>query len=205
MSMLDMTLREFSDALAAKSSVPGGGGASALAAALGAALGTMVCNYTVGKAKYAAVEPEIRELMAQAEELREELLACIDGDAEAFEPLSRAYSVPKDDPHRAEVMEDCLRRAASVPMRILELSCRAILLHRELAEKGSVLMASDAGTGVVLCWGAMYGAAMNVRVNTKLMSNREYADGLNAKVDGLMAEHWKIADEVYESVYGRYA
>ncbi len=205
MSMLDMTIREFSDALAAKASVPGGGGASALAAALGAALGTMVCNYTVGKAKYAAVEPDIRELMVQAEELREELLACIDGDAEAFEPLSRAYSIPKDDPTRAEVMEACLRKAASVPMRILELSCRGILLHRELAEKGSSLMASDAGTGVVLCWGAMYGAAMNVRVNTKLMSDRNYADELNQKVDGLMAEHWKIADEVYESVYGRYA
>ncbi len=205
MPMLDMTLREFSDSLAAKSAVPGGGGACALAAALGAALGTMVCNYTAGKAKYASVEPEIQKLMISAEELRKALLACIDGDAEAFEPLSRAYAIPKDDPSRAEIMEDCLRRAASVPMRILELSCRGILLHRELAEKGSLLMASDAGTGVVLCRGAMYGAAMNVRVNTKLMSDREYADALNAKVDELMAGHGKIADEVYESVYGRYA
>ena len=204
MSMLDMTLREFSDALAGKTSVPGGGGASALAAALGTALGTMVCNYTLGKAKYLQVEPEIQRLMAQAEELRTQLLECIDGDAEAFEPLSRAYSIPKDDPSRAQVMEDCLRKAASVPLRILELSCRGILLHRELAEKGSALMTSDAGTGVVLCWGAMYGAAVNVRVNTKLMADREYADTLNARVDELMEKYWKIADEVYQSVYGRY-
>lgn len=204
MSMLDMTLREFSDALAGKTSVPGGGGASALAAALGTALGTMVCNYTLGKAKYLQVEPEIQRLMAQAEELRTQLLECIDGDAEAFEPLSRAYSIPKDDPSRAQVMEECLRKAASVPLRILELSCRGILLHRELAEKGSALMTSDAGTGVVLCWGAMYGAAVNVRVNTKLMADREYADTLNARVDELMEKYWKIADEVYQSVYGRY-
>lgn len=204
MSMLDMTLRDFSEALAGKTSVPGGGGASALAAALGAALGTMVCNYTLGKAKYAQAEPEIKSLMAQAEKLRLELLECIDGDAEAFEPLSRAYSIPKDDPSRAQVMEECLRKAASVPLRILELSCRGILLHRELAEKGSALMTSDAGTGVVLCWGAMYGAAVNVRVNTKLMADREYADALNVRVDELMAKHWQIADEVYKSVYGRY-
>ncbi len=204
MSMLDMTLREFSDALAGKTSVPGGGGASALAAALGTALGTMVCNYTLGKAKYLQVEPEIQRLMAQAEELRTQLLECIDGDAEAFEPLSRAYSIPKDDPSRAQVMEECLRKAASVPLRILELSCRGILLHRELAEKGSALMISDAGTGVVLCWGAMYGAAVNVRVNTKLMADREYADALNARVDELIEKYWKIADEVYQSVYGRY-
>lgn len=205
MSMLDITLREFSDLLAARAAVPGGGGACALAAALGAALGTMVCNYTTGKKKYADVESEIQKLMSSAEALRKELLECIDGDAEAFEPLSRAYAIPKDDPSRAEVMEDCLRRAASVPMRILELSCRGILLHRELAEKGSALMASDVGTGVVLCWGAMYGAAINVRVNTKLMSDREYADALNAKADELMTGHWKIADEVYESIYARYA
>lgn len=204
MSMLDMTLREFSDSLAAKASVPGGGGASALAAALGAALGTMVCNYTAGKKKYAAVEDDIQRLMQRAELLRDELLRCVDGDAEAFEPLSRAYSLPKDAPDRAAVMEDCLHRAAAVPMRILELCCSAVLLHMELAEKGSVLMASDVGTGTALCCGAMYGAAMNVRVNTKLMSDREYADALNARVDELIAAHRKAADDVFESIYARY-
>lgn len=204
MSLNELSVREFTEALAAKSSVPGGGGAAALAGAIGAALGTMVGNFTVGKKKYASVEPDILRLMDEAEKLRCELLSCIDEDAAAFEPLSRAYSIPKDAPGRDETMEECLRGAAAVPMKILELSCRGILLHNELAEKGSTIIISDAGTGAVLCWAAMYAAALNVKVNTKLMSDREYAEKMNARVDKLMNASWKIAEETYESVMGRY-
>lgn len=199
-SMLTFDIEKFSSVLASAAPVPGGGGASAYVGALGAALGTMVGNFTVGKKKYADVEEDIKKLMSEAEDIRAELLALVDKDAEAFEPLSKAYGIPKDDPKRAEIMEKCLRDAAEVPMEILRLCCKAILLHREFAEKGSKLMVSDAGTGAVLCWGAMYGAALNVRVNTKLMTDREYADRLNREVDELMEKHWKIAEATYEKV-----
>ena len=76
MSMNDMSVREFGAILAAKTSVPGGGGASALVAAMGVALGSMVGNFTLGKKKYADVEPEIIKLMDEAEKLRGELLDC---------------------------------------------------------------------------------------------------------------------------------
>lgn len=204
MSMLELSVSAFADALASKSAVPGGGGASALVAALGAGLGTMVGNYTVGKPKYADVETEVRALVAEAESLRAALLALVDADAAAFEPLSKAYAIPKDDPARAEVMERCLRDAAAVPMQILRLACRGIELQREFAAKGSAMVVSDAGTGVVFLWAALYGAALNVKVNTKLMADRTYADALNAEVDALMDSHWKIADAVYEDVYGRF-
>lgn len=204
MPYADLTVRGFADILASKSATPGGGGASALAGALGAALGTMVGNLTVGKKKYAAVEDDLKTLMAEAETVRQELLDCIDADAEAFAPLSKAYAIPKDDPGRPEIMEACLRTAAAVPMRILKLCCRAIDLHRAFADKGSVLAVSDAGTGVVLCWGAMYGAAMNVLVNTKSMTDRAWAEQLNAEVFSLMDKYWKIADAVYEDVLGRF-
>ena len=195
---------EFTELLASKAAVPGGGGASALAAALGAALGGMVGALTVGKEKYAAVEADIKELMAQADVLRQKLLDCVDRDAEAFAPLAKAYAIPKDDPTRDAVMEECLRRAAAVPMEILDLSCEMIGLHRQFADKGSDLAISDAATGVVLCWSAMYGAAVNVKVNTKSMKDRAYADKLNAHVDQQMEKYWKIAEQVYEDVYGRF-
>lgn len=204
MSMNELSIRQFTETLATKTSVPGGGGASALVAALGTALGSMVGNFTLGKKKYADVEPDIQRLMARAADIQGRLLACIDEDAAAFEPLSKAYGIPKDDPNRGEVMEQCLRDAAAVPMKILELSCEAIELHREFAEKGSAMMVSDAGTGVVFCWAALYGAALNVKVNTKLMADKDYAAGLNARVDALMEKYWKIAEAVYESVYGRF-
>lgn len=203
MSMLDSSMADFADALASKAAVPGGGGACALVATLGAALGTMVGNLTVGKKKYADVEGDVLALMERSEALHKELLDLVDEDAVAFEPLIRAYGIPKDDPDRAEVMEKCLRDAAEVPMKILRLSCQAIELHRGYADKGSALAVSDAGTGVVFCWAAMYGAALNVKVNTKSMADRQYAEKLNVEVAELMDKYWKIAEAVYEDVYGR--
>lgn len=196
---------EFAAALASKAPVPGGGGASALVGALGAALCSMVANYTIGKQKYAAVEEDVKAILARAEELREKLLALVEEDAKAFEPLSRAYAIPKDDPTREEVMERCLRDAAAPPMELLRLSCQAIGLHRELLDKGSAMVLSDVGTGVIFCWSALYGAALNVKVNTKLMRDRAWAEALNAEVDELVNKYWKIADQVYETVMGRYS
>ena len=200
--MNDMSVRAFADELAAKTSVPGGGGASALVGALAAALGSMVGNFTLGKKKYADVEPDIIALMEKAKELQDGLLDCIDKDAEGFEPLSRAYGIPKDAPGRDETLEKCLHDAAAVPMEIAELSAKVIELQEEFAAKGSKLMVSDAGCGAVFAWAALYGAALNVRVNTKLMKDREYAEALNAKIDALMDEYWRRADKVYEDVLG---
>ena len=205
MHTADQTCGAFLDALASKAPTPGGGGASALAGALGAALCTMVGNYTVGKKKYADVEEDVKALMAKAENIRARLLAQVDADAAAFEPLSRAYAIPKDDPTRGEVMEQCLRDAAAAPMAILRLCCQAIDLHREMLDKGSVMMLSDVGTGVVLCWGALYGAALNVKVNTKSMADRAYAEAMNNQVDELVNRYWKVAEQVYEAVMGRFA
>ena len=202
--MLNKSITEFTEALASKAPVPGGGGASALVGAVGIALGDMVGELTVGKKKYADVEEDVKALMVRAQELRVKLLECINKDAEAFEPLSRAYGIPKDDPTRDEVMEKCLRDAAATPLEILDLCCEAIELQREFADKGSVLAISDAATGVVFCRSAMYGAAVNVKVNTKSMKDRDYAEKLNAHVDGQLAKYGPIAEKVYQDVYGRF-
>ena len=204
MQYQDMSLADFSAVLASKQAVPGGGGASALAGALGAALGAMVGNLTVGKKKYADVEREMLVLTEKAEVLRRKLLKLVDEDAAAFEPLSRAYALPKDTPDRDDILEACLRRAADTPLRILRLCCEVIELQEGFAGKGSVMVASDAATGAVLAWAALYGAAMNVKVNTRLMARRDYAEEINREVDDLVNEYWKRAEKVYEDIYGRY-
>lgn len=204
MSLLDLSLKDFSELLASRAATPGGGGTSALVGALGVALGSMVGALTVGKPKYAAVEAEVKVLMERAEELRRRLLDCVDADAAAFQIVMDAYAVPKDAPERAAVLENALQKAACVPMEILALSCEAIELHQEMGKLGSVLALSDVATGVVFCWSAMYGAAVNVKVNTKSMQDRAYAEGLNARVDALMAQYWPIAEKVYEEVYRKY-
>lgn len=201
MELLDKSLRAFAGELASAAPTPGGGGASALVGALGAALGGMVGALTAGKPRYAAVEDEIKALTERAERLRAALLACVEEDAAAFAPLAKAYAIPKDDPARGETMEACLRAAAAVPLKVFELCCEAIELQGEFAEKGSRMAVSDAATGVVFCWSALYGAAVNVKVNTRLMRDRTYAERVNARVDAGMEKYRPLAERIYESVY----
>lgn len=198
------SVSEFTELIASKAPFPGGGGASAAVAAIGVALGDMVGELTVGKKTYAAVEGEIKELMEKAQKLRVRFLELINKDAEDFEPLSKAYAIPKDDPGRDTEMEKCLRLAAGAPLEIFDLSCEAIELFMPLATKGSKLAISDAATGVVFCWSAMYGAAVNVKVNTKLMKDREYAEKINKHVDDAMQKYWPIAEKTYEVVYQQF-
>ena len=204
MELLHSSITDFTQQLASPAPVPGGGGASALVGAVAIALGDMVGELTVGKKKFAKIEGELRAMMARAQDLRVRLLACVEKDAEAFEPLSQAYGIPKDDPTRDAVLEDCLRIAAAAPLEIFDLCCEAVVLLRDFAEKGSKMVISDAATGAAFCRGALYGAAVNVKVNTKLMKNRTYAQEINAHVDRRLAEYAPMADAVYTAVYERY-
>lgn len=200
----DKSIEEFTDLLAGRESVPGGGGASALCGALGIALGSMVGEFTSGKAKYAEHEEDIRALMKRAEELRKEAVALVDGDAEAFMPLARAYSIPKDDPEREEILEKCLRDAAEVPLRLFDLTAEALDIMEEFARKGSRMIVSDAATGAAILGGALRGAAVNVRVNTRLMKDREYASEIEAHIDGKLEEYSMKAEDVFHSIYDKF-
>ena len=198
---------EFVEVLASKAPVPGGGGASALVGAIGTALGNMVGSLTVGKKKYADVEEEMYELKGKADALQKELLHLIERDAEVFEPLSKAYGIPRnteeEKAEKARVMEIVLKDACSVPMEIMERCCEAIDLIEVFAEKGSTLAISDAGVGATFCKAALEGASLNVFINTKSMKNREYADELNKKADKMLSVYTKKAEEIYQSVAAR--
>ena len=203
MSFTDKSCAEFVEVLASKAAVPGGGGASALVGAVGMALGSMVGNLTLGKKKYADVEADIVALLDKAAALQAELLRLIDEDAVVFEPLSKAYGIPKDDPTREQVMEDALKLACTVPLDIMRLSARAIELQDEFAKKGSVLALSDAGVGVIFCKAALQGASLNVFINTGAMTDKGYAGSIEAEADALIAKYCVLADEIYDSVTKR--
>ena len=204
MELSQLPIDRFTDALSGKEPTPGGGGACALVGAVGVSLGHMVGSLTVGKKKYASVEPDMRRAMEQAARLQKELLALMDGDAEAFLPLAAAYRLPSDTPEqRAEkvaAMEPALRLAAAAPLSILEKCCEALDLMERFAAFGSPLAVSDAGVGAALCWAALTGAAMNVWINTKLMTDQDHAHMLNARTDELLALYTKKADAITASV-----
>ena len=201
--LVDKTIVDFMDALASGAPTPGGGGASALVGAVGVSLGDMVGELTVGKKKYAAVEDEMQALMVEAKAVRDEFLRLVDADAEAFAPLAAAYGIPKDDPGRAAVMEEALRGGAAVPMEIMRTCGRALDVIKVFADKGSRLAVSDAGCAAACCKAALESAALNVFINTKAMTDRTYADALNAEADELLAKYTVLADGIYALVAGQ--
>ena len=207
MSFTTYTCEDFVEILATKAPVPGGGGASALVGALGTALGNMVGSLTVGKKKYADVEADIIALKEKADALQKDFLRLVEEDAKVFEPLSKAYGMPKDTEEekaeKARVMEIVLKDACSVPMEIMRKCCEAIDIIEEFAAKGSVIALSDAGVGAAFCKAALYGASLNVFINTKSMANREYAKDLNKEAEEMMAVYGAKADAVFEGVNSR--
>lgn len=187
--MKDKTLKQFSDLLASKEPIPGGGGGSALVACLAASLAQMVCNLTIGKTKYLSYAEELTVIRNEMDILRNELLNCIDKDAQAFEPLSKAYSLDKNDPNYEETIEQCLKDAAEPPLSILKYCTRIIELDERLEQIGSKIIISDAATSVMLAQGALYGAFINIQANTRLMKDRDYADKLDQTAKKLLKEY----------------
>lgn len=200
---MDMTMescRKFVEVLASDAPAPGGGGAAALVGAIGTALGNMVGSLTVGKKKYAAVETEIIELKAKCDALQKELLDQVEADEINFVPLAKAYGIPKDDPNRAQILEEATLVACSTPMKIMELCCQAIEYIAVFAEKGSRLAVSDAGCAAVCVKAGLQAASLNVFINTKTLKNREVADEMNAKALGMLDKYCAMADEIFNTV-----
>jgi formiminotetrahydrofolate cyclodeaminase len=202
--MLTKSCKEFVDMLASKAPVPGGGGASALTGALGTALGSMVGNLTLGKKKYESVQDDIRSILEKCKKLQEDLINLVEEDAKVFEPLSKAYGLPRGTEEerlkKDEVMENALRLACSVPMKIMEKSLEAIYIHEELLVKGSKIMLSDVGVGVNFCKASLMGASLNVFINTKMMKDKEYASEINNKAKKMLEEGKTKADTVYAEI-----
>lgn len=195
-----MTYAEFAQALASNEPVPGGGGAAALCGALGIALCSMVGNFTLGRKKYADVEADVCVIMEKAQALQEKLLALIEADAKAFEPLSEAYSIPRDNPDRTQIMETALTDASAAPLEIMRCCSQAALLLEEMLQKGSTMLVSDVGVGALLCGAALKAASLNVFINTKLMTNRSNAQRMNDEAEAMLKKYSELTQNIYEQV-----
>lgn len=202
-NLTDRSCKDFTEALAAKKPVPGGGGAAALTGALAASLCMMVGNYTTGKKKYAAYEEDIQHILKEAEALRVRLLELTDEDAKAFEPLSRAYSIPKNDPSRDDVLETATLNACRAPMEMMRCCEQIISLLQEMLVKGSVMLVSDIGCGAAIARAAMESASMNVFVNTAALRDRDQAKNLENEVNQILRKSLTKADVIVETVNRR--
>jgi methenyltetrahydrofolate cyclohydrolase len=199
MAMAENSCSYFLDVLASKAPVPGGGGAAAMGGAIGMALSNMVGNLTVGKKKFADVEEEVKDLLEQGSQIIEDLKALVDRDAEVFEPLSKAYGLPKETPeeaaHKAQVMEECSIEACSVPMEIMRKAYAGIRIHERMGQIGTKLAISDVGCGVVFLKAALISGQLNVMINLGAIRDEAFVKEATAEMHELLEEGSRIADE----------
>jgi len=207
MSMLDKTCSAFIEVLASKAPVPGGGGAAAMGGAIGMALSNMVGNLTVGKKKYADVEGEVKELVAKGDAVIAKLKRLVDQDAEVFEPLSKAYGLPKTTPEevkfKEETMENCCKTACGVPMEIMRASFEGIKIHARMGEIGTMIAISDVGCGVVFLKSALIAGSLNVIINLNTIKDQAFLSATRKEMDDLLSAGSKMADDTLALVLSK--
>ena len=163
------------DELAGGAPTPGGGSAAALAGTLAAALVAMVARLTVGKKAYAAVDAQARAILAEAEQLRGELRRLVDEDAAAYEGVSRAYKIPKDDAGRPQAIDEALLAAARPPADVVKRGRRLLALAQTIEQIGNKNAVSDARVAAMLARTAIDGATENVNANLAGVSDQARA------------------------------
>lgn len=198
------TAKEFLAAIASSDPVPGGGSVAAYAGALSAALIRMVAGLTLGRKKYAAVEPEMTIVAGTAESLSEALSRLVERDAEAYAAVSAAYKLRKESPsdleHRQKTITAALLGAAEVPLETARLCSQAASLAADIARKGNSNAITDAGVAALLADAGCRGAAYNVRVNVSSLDDRSLGAHLEKEAARLASESASSAREAAAAV-----
>ncbi len=191
MASKQATLGGFLDALAAKQSTPGGGGAAALTGSQAAALVSMVANFTLGRKKYADVQEAMEATLAQSEALRAELLHLVDRDAEAFGAVMEAYGLPRttDDEKsaRANAIQQAMKGATDVPLTVTR-KCVEVLRLIETVARGNSNVVSDAAAALYLARAAIDTAIVNVNINLKVIRDDAFVQPASQRRDALFSE-----------------
>jgi glutamate formiminotransferase/formiminotetrahydrofolate cyclodeaminase len=180
---------DFLAQLAAPVAAPGGGSAAAYAGAMGAALVSMVAGLTIGKKKYSNVEPRVKEILAEAEDLRASLTADVVRDAAVFEKVMQAFKLPKETSQEQQtrngLVDEATLEAAHVPLDVARKACRVIELASEIVAIGNLNAISDGISGAAMARAALTAAGTNVRINVNSLSEKQPGERLIAELSQL--------------------
>jgi len=200
-------MKEFIEQVQSKEPTPGGGSVAALGGALGAALGEMVCRLTIIRKQYAKVKPEFQEIRKKLDLLRNELTFLIEKDAQSFDEVMVAMKKPKSNEHEIKIrdaaIEEATKRAASVPVEVIEKAVEVMELLPAVAEKGNVNSVSDAGVANLMAKAAIEGAALNVRINLGGIADKVFADDLNSRMTKFLEQGTKFYEKTKNIVDGK--
>jgi glutamate formiminotransferase/formiminotetrahydrofolate cyclodeaminase len=188
-----MTCRDFADELSTDSPAPGGGSAAALMASLGASLDAMVANLSVKKRKCREHWDLMREIAPRAQAIKDNLLDAIDDDTAAFNAWMDTARAGGD-------VQEAIRRAVEVPLRVLGQCPEIVDLASELEEKGLQASVSDAGVAAAAARAAGVSAFYNVLINLGDLEDQDYVNETRARAEGYLEETMARADSIFDRV-----
>jgi formiminotetrahydrofolate cyclodeaminase len=196
---------DYLDKLASSSPEPGGGSASALAAAIGAALVSMVANLTSGKEKYADVQGRIADLLASCEAVRTRLQELVQEDTEVYGVLAKAFKMPRETDeekaNRNEAIQAACKEATMVPYAIAEQCLEVAKLSEVAADIGNVGAVSDAGVAALIADAAAQSAALNVKINLTTIRDSAFNEEKWAGITDILSQTKKLKEDVVEVTY----
>ena len=172
----------FVEQLAAPTATPGGGSAAAASGAMAAGLATMVASMSRGKKAYLQYERELSEAIARLSQLREELKAAIDADAESFNVVMKAYKQAKESADGEKLMEAALKQATSVPLGVAEEASEVARMAEKLGPITNPHMKSDLTTAKALAQAAIQGALANVEINLESIKDAGFVAEVRKRV-----------------------
>jgi glutamate formiminotransferase/formiminotetrahydrofolate cyclodeaminase len=198
------SVSEFVDEVSRDTPAPGGGSIAALAGSIGAALAAMVANLTVGKAGFDGRYEELDSLAVTAQGIKDQLLAAVDEDTQAFNGVMEALRMPKDTAvqktARSESIQSGYKRATEIPMQTARQCRGALELCLMAARSGNDVMITDAGVGALVSLAGVKGAAYNARINLKSIKDADFVRRTGDEIARLVDESRKIADLVDHEV-----
>ncbi len=208
-SLARLNVREFCNETLSDSPAPGGGSVAALMGALGASLGGMVANLSAGKRGWDDQLAYFSNWAVRAQQLKDELLSLVDEDTVAFNKVMDAFALAKESPEekaaRAAAIEEATKRAAEVPLKVMETASKSYDLLAEMAGKGNPASVSDVGVGALATRACIEGAALNVRINLGQLKDENFKKLLADKVRKISADsdaQFKKINQVVESKLG---
>ncbi len=202
--VFDYSFRKILAVSASDAPTPGGGGVSAMAGALGAAMAAMVGNLTLGRPKYADVEAEARDVAGRAYLIMAELEKLMAADMAAFSKLMDAYRLPRGNEEeknrRGQAVREAAKTASLVPLDIAATLLEALAITEKISRIGNKMAISDAGVAAYICEAALQAVLLNVDINVQAINDHDFVAGANKRRKEIAGEAGRLRDMALAAV-----
>jgi formiminotetrahydrofolate cyclodeaminase len=203
-NLADMKIIDFLDELASDSPAPGGGSVAALSGSVSAALLSMVCNLTIGKEKYQAVQDEIKEALEKSVQLRIQLTNLIDEDTQAFNDVIKAFKMPKETDQQKEMRSKAIQNgykiAANVPLETAKTCEKLLDVAMIVTKKGNKNSITDSAVSALMAQSGVKSAILNVKINLISIKDKEFVDKTVSELNILQKDADKKTNQIMKMI-----